>query len=221
MKWLTMFFNTSIGRKQLMALTGIGLSGFLIMHLSGNLLLYVGGASGFGVKFNQYAAFLESQWWLIPAELGLVAIFLLHVGLAIKLSAESRIARAGTYQRKDASDATLASRTMLYSGLILLLFLIVHLIEFKYGERHPEDGLAGLVRDKFSNPVYALSYVVCMVVLNFHLMHGIRSAFQTFGLNHPKYNDLVKKLCLGFAIALSVGFASIPIWFLISQGGQS
>lgn len=221
MKWLTMFFTTSIGRKQLMALTGVAMSGFLIAHLSGNLLLYVGGESEFGQQFNKYAEFLESQWWLIPAELGLIAIFLLHVGLAIKLSLESKAARANSYAQKNASDATMASRTMLYSGLILFLFIVIHLVDFKYGTRHPTDGLAGLVRDKLANPVYAIGYTLAMVILNFHLMHGVRSAFQTFGLNHPKYNDLVRKVCLGTAILLSAGFASIPMWFLITQGGQS
>lgn len=221
MKWLTMFFTTSIGRKQLMAITGLGLSGFLIVHLSGNLLLFVDSASAFGVKFNEYAAFLHKQPWLIPSEIGLLVMFLLHVGLAIKLSAESRAARPGGYSKKHASDATIASRTMLFSGLLVFVFLVFHLIHFKYGEKPADDGLAGLVRDSFYDPVQALAYVACMVVLCFHLMHGISSAFQTFGWNHPKYTPLVKKACLTLAVLISAGFASIPLWFLLFQGGQS
>lgn len=220
MKWLTLFFTTSLGRKQLMALTGLGLSGFLITHLFGNLLLYAGGGSHFGEKFNKYAEFLESQTWLIPAEIGLLAMFLLHVGLAIKLSFESRAARPVGYAQKNASDANLASRTMLYSGLLIFIFLVVHLIEFKYGERHPQDGLAGLVRDSFTNPIHSILYILAMVLVSFHLVHGLRSAFQTFGWNHPKYTPLVKKICLIFAIGLGIGFASIPVWFLMTQGGQ-
>jgi len=219
MKWLSMFFNTSIGRKQLMALTGLGMSGFLIVHLSGNLLLYVGAESSFGIKFNEYAAFLESQWWLIPAEIGLILVYLLHVGLAIKLALESRAARPDKYSRKQASDASLASRTMIYSGLLIFIFLIVHLLDFKFGDR-PDGSLAGLVLEEFTEPGHVILYTVCMVVLCFHLMHGVRSAFQTFGWNHPKYMPLVEKLSLAFAILLSAGFASIPIWFYITQGGQ-
>lgn len=221
MKWLTMFFTTSIGRKQLMAITGLGLSGFLVVHLTGNLLLFVEAESAFGVKFNEYAAFLHKQPWLIPSEIGLLVMFFVHVGLAIKLTRESGAARPGGYSKKSASDATLASRSMIYTGVLVFVFLIFHLIAFKFGEKHPEDGLAGLVRDSFQNPAYSLAYVACMVVLGLHLVHGLSSAFQTFGWNHPKYTPLVKKACMLFAILLCAAFASIPLWFLLTQGGQS
>jgi succinate dehydrogenase / fumarate reductase cytochrome b subunit len=200
-----------------MALTGIAMGLFLVAHLSGNLLLF---ADETGAKFNHYAEFLESQFWLIPSEIGLVVIFLLHVYLAITLSIENRRARGATgYGRKAASDTSFASRSMIISGLIILVFLIIHLIDFKFGERG-DGGLAGLVKGKLSSPLYSGFYIFAVAVLAFHLFHGFQSFFQTLGLRRPDYTPRVNFLCILLAIGLSVGFACIPIWLLLTNGGR-
>lgn len=215
MSWLSNFITTSVGRKQLMAVTGLMLSGFLVTHLSGNMLLFL---RDDGESFNAYAAWLTSQFWLVPAEIGLVAVFLLHMFLAWTLTRMNRKARGLEYQYKEASGATLASRTMILSGVLILVFIVIHLVNFKYADHHGTGGLYGVVVGKLAQPSYSLYYMACMVILAFHIGHGIQSVFQTFGIFHPKHTPLIKKLCLLLAIVLSVGFASIPLWFLVTQG---
>ena len=211
MRWASNFLSTSIGRKQLMALTGLMMSGFLVGHLSGNLMLFAGDG---GVKFNAYAAWLGSQVWLVPAELGLVLILLVHFGLAWRLSMQNRRARGSRYRHKDASDAGLGSRTMLLSGMLVLFFLIIHLKTFKYGDHSGPQGLYGLVVAEFRDPIYSSFYILSMIVLGFHLSHGIQSAFQTFGLHHPTHHRALKRVLVFLAIVLCIGFATMPLWFM-------
>ena len=213
MHWLSNLFRSSVGRKQLMALTGLGLSGFLIVHLSGNLLLFAGDG---GVKFNAYAAWLHKQPWLIPAEIGLVGMFVLHIYLAFSLTRQNRNARPTPYYYKDGSDASLGSRTMILSGLVVFLFLVIHLVNFKFGDASGPGGKYALVVSTFQDPLYAFIYIIAMIVLTLHLSHGIQSAFQTFGINHPVHTPNIQKLCLLLALALGAGFTSMPLWFLIS-----
>ena len=216
MTWLLDFFKTSIGRKQLLALSGLAMGGFLITHLSGNLLLF---ADRDGTLFNDYAAFLTSQWWLIPAEFGLIAVYLLHLALASVLTLENRLARPDHYRVKDSSDASLASRTMILSGLLTFIFIGIHLLDFKFGDYSGENGLAGLVKRKLASPFYGTFYIAFLIVLAIHLGHGIQSTFQSFGLNHRSYTPAIKKICLVLAIGLCAGFASIPVWLMLTKGG--
>lgn len=216
MQWLANLFRTSVGRKQLMALTGLGLSGFLVVHLSGNLLLFAGDG---GASFNAYAAWLHKQPWLVPAELGLVGMFVLHIYLAFSLTSQNRRARPTSYYFKADSDATLGSRTMILSGLLVFFFILVHLANFKFGDATVPGGKYGMVVATFQDPLYASFYVLMMVVLALHLSHGIQSALQTFGVNHPKYTPMIKQASMLFALALGAGFASMPLWFFLFQGG--
>ena len=218
MKWLTNFFNTSVGRKQLMALTGLMLGGFLVIHLSGNFLLLVGDG---GVLFNGYAEWISGQFWINPARAGLLLTLIIHMYLAFKLSAQNRKARRNRYYFKDASDATLASRTMLLSGSLIFGFLIIHLFNFTWADASGPQGLYGVVLGKFTHPIWSGFYMLCMVILLFHLVHAIQSVFQTFGLNHPNHMPNIKKLCILIAIGLALGFFSIPLWLLISKGGAA
>lgn len=213
MTWLSNFILSSVGRKQLMALTGLGLSGFLIAHLSGNLLIFVGEEA-----FNAYAAFLTSQPWLPLARLGLAGVAILHIALAFNLTLTNAKARPTPYYYKAPSDATVASRSMILTGLLILIFVIIHLFNFTWDHNTGEGGLYGLVVTKLSNPTYALFYLASMAVLAGHLVHGIQSAFQSFGINHSKYTPLIEKGCIGLSIALCVGFASIPFYLLITGG---
>ena len=210
MKWFFAFFTTSIGKKQIMAVTGLCLSLFLIVHLAGNFTLF-GGAE----KFNEYAKFYSDHpKLLVIAEMGLITLFLLHIILAIKLTLENKAARPQAYSLKDASDATLASRTMIYTGSVAFVFLVWHLVAFKYGPHSTHsEGLYGVVADAFNQPVIAGLTVLAMILLGFHLNHGIRSVVQTFGLDHPKYTPLVKAIGLIASIFIGIGFSIIPLYF--------
>lgn len=216
MKWLTNFFNTSVGRKQLMALSGLGLAGFLVIHLSGNFLLF---AQDGGKLFQAYADWLKEQPWLNAARAGLLGTLVLHLYLAFQLDSQNRKARQTDYHYKAPSDATLASRSMILTGILILVFVILHLIHFTWADHDVPGGLYGLVVAKFTHPVWSIFYIVSMLVLGGHLIHAIQSVFQTFGLRHAKYSQIIKALCMGLAAGLTVGFMSIPLFFLITKGG--
>lgn len=210
------FFSTSIGQKQLMAVTGLVWLGFLVGHLSGNFLLLAGPET-----FNAYAEFLSNHPLLIPVEIFMLTVLLAHVFLAIRITVQNRAARGSSYQFKQASGATLASRSMIFSGLVVFFFLVIHLINFKYGgyEDH-ELKLYGLVMDQFAQPEFAVMYILFMVVLGAHLIHAIQSVFQTFGWNHPAYTPALKNLGYALALILAGGFAALPLWaWLIFEGG--
>lgn len=213
MTWLSNLIFSSVGKKQLMALSGLGLCGFLIGHLSGNLLLFVGKDA-----FNGYAAWLGGQPWLPLARMGIAATAVLHVALALNLTHQNTSARPTEYYYKAASDATAASRTMILTGVLVLLYVIIHLFNFTWSHPEGPDGLYGLVVAKLSNPIYALFYIASMAVLAGHLVHGIQSAFQTFGLNHRSYTPLIKQACMALAAILCLGFASIPAYLMLSGG---
>lgn len=214
MKALVNFVSTSIGRKLVMGLTGIGLSGFLIVHLSGNLLVIVGKE-----QFNAYAEWLHHQPWLLPAQIGLYILFFVHIATALSLASQNKKARGSEYAFKAASDASMGSRSMVLTGLLVLVFLVFHLINFKFGDKSGPDGLYGLVAATLSHPFWFVFYLGAMALLGLHLSHGVRSALQSFGVNHPAHNQGLKGLCLLIAVALALGFASIPVWVILTQGG--
>jgi len=196
--------NTSILRKAIMALTGLGLIGFLITHLAGNLYLYMGAD-----KFNGYSKFLEENPFLIVAELGLIALFVIHIKTAISVTLANRAARPQPYEvKKTAGQSTLASRTMIISGFVILVFVIFHVKGFKFGDRPnpstlwPHGSLWELVVEKFSDPGIAAFYVVCMLVL------GLRNAS-----GRPRLGGV--GALIGWALALS--FAAFPIWVQVTK----
>jgi succinate dehydrogenase / fumarate reductase, cytochrome b subunit len=199
----------SIAKKALMALTGLGLVGFLITHLAGNMYLFMGPA-----KFNAYAMFLEQNPFLIVAELGLLAIFLVHIVAAIKVTLANRAARPQSYEaRETAGQSSFASRTMMLTGLVILFFVVIHVKMFKYSsEKEGVDGLWGHVIRDFAKPEVLGFYVVSMLALGLHLSHAIGSAFQSLGLRNdggrPKLGGLGP--LVGWGLAL--GFASLPLW---------
>ena len=217
---------STVASKILIALTGLSLVGFLCMHLIGNLLLYFGPAT-----FNAYSHALISNPLVIPAEIGLAAIFLLHILEATLMWFSDRRARPVAYQRKEraggASRKSLASSTMIWTGATTLVFVVVHVGTMKYGAWyttfiHGEPGrdLDRLVVEIFRNPLWVAFYAVCMVVVGFHLWHGFSSAFESLGLDHPTWTPKVLKVGKAIAIVLGFGFFSIPIWLFII-GGRS
>jgi succinate dehydrogenase / fumarate reductase cytochrome b subunit len=217
MKWLSNFLNTSVGRKQLMALSGLGLTVFLVIHLSGNFLLFAGDG---GEKFNAYAEFLAGQFWINGARAGLLLTLIIHMALAFQLSGQNRAARKTDYYFKADSGATMASRSMLLTGILIFGFVIIHLMNFTWADKNVPGGLYGLVIGHFQNPFWALFYMFMMVVLGTHLVHAIQSVFTTFGLRHAKYTPIIKTVCMLLAVGLSLGFFSIPLFFFVFQGGM-
>lgn len=212
------YFCSSIGRKQLMATTGLLLCGFLITHLLGNFALLVGPDA-----FNLYAHKLMSMKpFIYVAEIGLAGLFLMHLSLAIKLELENKKARgdARYYMKvKTGKGATLMSSTMPYTGMVLFIFLISHLIHFKYGAYYETTVDGVVMRDLykvcmeyFANPVGVAWYVLAMICAGLHTAHGFSSAFQSFGWNSPKYFPCTKKLGYIYAISVAGGFAFISIW---------
>lgn len=223
-------FWSTLARKLFLAVTGLCLFGFVCVHLAGNLLLFVGADA-----FNQYSHKLIS---LGPAlyviETILALIFLIHMYTAITVTWGNWSARTSRYaksvSRGGPSHLTISSKTMIWTGLLLLAFTIVHLVTFKYGPGISEgyvttiDGqqvrdLYRLVVESFRNPLYSLYYVVSMAFLGFHLRHGFWSAIQSLGGYHPRLTPVVYGLGLVAAIVLGVGFLVIPVWFFF--GGSA
>ncbi|HLX64767.1 MAG TPA: succinate dehydrogenase cytochrome b subunit [Planctomycetota bacterium] len=203
---------SSIFKKVLMALSGLALVGFLVAHLAGNLLLYKGNGA-----FNGYAEMLEHNPLIIPAELALIAIFVIHVYNAARLTIENKTARPiVNAERKTAGESTFSSRTMWATGLIVFAFIILHVWQFKYGDKSGSGGLWGLVISKFQEPAILGIYVVAMLVLGFHLAHGISSAFQSLGLLSQNRRKLRGAgLIVGWILAL--GFMSLPLYAFFAK----
>jgi succinate dehydrogenase cytochrome b subunit len=212
------FLRSSIGEKSLMALTGLALVGFLIVHLAGNLTLF---ADEEGAAFDRYAKGLEDSPLLLVAELGLALLFLAHIALALRTSFENREARSERYAiRTSLGKRTLASSSMLVTGVVILVFLVIHLLDFRLRERAP-DGLAAMVVRRLSTPLGAGIYLLGVAAVGLHLSHAVRSALQSLGLNHSRYNLLMTRGGLALALILFAGFASFPIVLLSSPRSTS
>jgi len=216
MSWLYRTFTRSIGKKQLVALTGLGLCSFLLVHLAGNLLIYAGPDA-----FNGYAKKLEDSVILVPAEVGLAVMFLAHMVLALWVTVENWRARPVPYHGKKRWEGgkTIGSATMWITGPTIFVFLIVHLLNFRLADRG--DGtLYDLVVATFDSLPYTFGYVAAMLVVALHVSHGFQSGFRTFGLVHPKYIGAIMWLGWAFAVAVAVGYSSIPAWIHIFLGAK-
>jgi succinate dehydrogenase / fumarate reductase cytochrome b subunit len=212
MRWLIEFLGSSIGKKQLMALTGFCFLAFITVHLAGNLSIVAGPRA-----LDAYADKLASLGPLILVmELGLLFLACVHVGMGLWLFYKNFTARPQRYAvTASAGGKTLSSRTMPYSGLLILTFLVLHLLNFRFADLSAM-GLGEIAARIFTNPVYSGFYVVMMVVLGFHVRHGFWSAFQTVGANHPKYMPAIERLAVIFAVIVAAGFGSLPIFVLIT-----
>jgi succinate dehydrogenase / fumarate reductase cytochrome b subunit len=223
---------SSVAKKLINAITGLGLSIFIVIHLLGNLALLTGQAD----TFNAYSHFLLNLGTLIYlAEAGIVIFFLFHIFTAVSVWWDKQMARPQAYKETGAagtpSKKTISSRTMIYTGAILLIFTVLHLITFKYGPGIKEgyvteiDGvvmrdLYRLTIEVFQRPGYVIWYVVAMGLLGFHLRHGFWSAFQSLGVNHPRWTPIIYGVALLFALVMAIGFLILPV-VIYFRGGAS
>lgn len=209
MNWLVNTLKSSIGKKLMMAITGLCFCSFLILHLAGNLLLYSGRDA-----FNSYAEKLHSLGSIITlAEFGLLFFAIIHILIGAILFYQNLRARPIRYSiNKWAGGRSIGSVTMPYTGLLLLIFVIIHLLNFHFIEKN-DTTIFQIVTDAFAKPGYIAIYVAAMIVVAIHVSHGFWSAFQTIGANHPKYMPVIRGLSIVFSIALGVGFGFIPIYF--------
>jgi succinate dehydrogenase / fumarate reductase cytochrome b subunit len=208
MNWLTQTFSSSIGKKQIMAVTGLGFCLFIIVHLLGNLTVYSGKDS-----FLAYVERLHSLGSLITlAEWGLAVFAVLHIGMGLLLFIRNVQSRPVRYAvRKNAGGRTIGSITEPYTGLLILAFIVVHLLKFRFVDKTTTNDFI-ILSNTFAQIGYVLFYVLGVVVVAFHVSHGFWSGFQTIGLNHPKYMPFIQRFGLVFSIILGVGFASIPLY---------
>lgn len=220
---LSTYVNSSIVKKQVMAVTGLLLCGFTVSHLIGNFLIIVGPEA-----FNTYAHTLTSNPLIYVAEGILGLIFLVHLAMAIRLTIENKIARPERYYMKQNTGhgATFASSTMPLTGLVILIFIVFHILHLKFGPHYDvlygEIEMRDLYRvliEYFANPLAVAWYTFAMICLSVHVSHGFWSAFQSFGINHPKYNSCINLTAKLYAVVMVIGFSSLPIYCYL-QGGH-
>ena len=215
-------FSSSVGTKLLIGLTGLALFAYLILHLAGNALIFAGPET-----FNEYSHALISNPLILPIEVALLAIFLLHVYKAVTNYVANRAARPAGYAMKKhaghTSRKSVASSTMIWSGLVIFFFIIVHVRQFKYGAWYQTAGgspirdLARTEFEVFSHPLWVAFYVVCTLLVGLHLRHGISSGFQSLGLDHPVYTRRLTIWGVVFAVIIGGGLAFIPVWVYLTR----
>lgn len=220
-------WQSTIFQKWVMAVTGILLVLFLIAHVSGNLLIFVGPEA-----MNSYALGLKELLhgagiWI--ARLGLIAMFGLHIRAGIILSARNRASKGIRNAKFEPRASSLASRTMIYSGLLIVAYVLYHLAHFTWGAVHSEfysyvddmgrHDVYRMVVESFRQPSIVVAYVVAMVVTGLHLNHAIASAFQTLGVSHPRYTPLIRMIGPILGAALALGFMSVPLAVLAGWVG--
>lgn len=220
----TGIFSTSVGTKILIGLSGLALFIYLLIHIAGNLLIFFGPN-----VFNAYAYNMEVRNPALPAiEVALLIVFLVHIYKTVTMFIANQSARPVRYQQKKyagpPSRKSLASSTMIVSGLWLLIFLLVHVKAFRFSPEYPwPSGGRDLYRQEFenlSNPLVVGFYILSMIVVGSHLWHGITSGFQSLGLDHPR---LMSKLLVAgkvVAVLIAAGFIVIAAWVYLTQTGR-
>ena len=208
--------SSSVGTKFVIGLTGLALFAYLILHLAGNALVFAGPDI-----FNEYSHRLVSNPLIVPIEIGLLLIFLLHVYKAVRMWMDNRGARPVGYAREErarhTSRKSFSSSTMIASGLVTALFVVVHVKQFRFGEWYETAGnnpIRDLYRTEievFSQPLWVVFYVFCTLVVALHLRHGISSAFQSLGIDHPAYTRRLTLVGIVLAVIIGGGLAMIPV----------
>jgi succinate dehydrogenase / fumarate reductase cytochrome b subunit len=203
-------FQSVIGKKVVMAVTGFVLFGFVIGHMVGNLQLFAGPE-----KLNKYAELLQSLGGALWAvRLFLLGCVALHILSAMQLWSNKNQARPQGYVKKASIATSYAARTMIWSGPIIAFFIVYHLLHFTTGQAHPAFVKGNVYQNVvigFQNPVVALFYMVANVMLAIHLYHGVWSMFQTLGVNHPRYTPLLRNFAKLFGFVIGAGNVSMPL----------
>jgi len=204
--------RSSIGQKTIMAITGLLLGLFLFSHLLGNATAFWGRPA-----FDAYVARLHSLGPIIPVfETILLVVFLVHIIFGLALFVQNLKARPHRYEvTNSAGGRTLGSRTMPYTGSVILIFLLAHLRTFHFTE---SASVSSLVHDSFSQPMSAAFYLFCLTALGFHVGHGFWSIFQSLGLNPPAYDVFISRMALVISITITISFMMIPILVLFRPG---
>lgn len=207
----------------LMGLSGLAMSGFVLGHMSGNLLLFIGPEA-----FNKYGhAIVSNKILLYGAEGVLLLAVMVHMICGIWLTRDNRAARHGRYavDPADQKAASLPSRTMIHSGVVIAVFIVLHLLHFKYGNYYEVtyDGvvmrdLFRTVGEVFHNPAYVIWYLVALTLLGMHLKHGFEACWQSLGFRHPVYTKIIAKLSWVYALVVALGFISQPLYVFLSRG---
>lgn len=219
--WFIAFYRSAIGKKAVMAVTGIFLFGWIFAHMFGNLKLYLGAE-----HFNEYAKWLRTMGapampndtllWVVRALL-VIAVWL-HIQAATQLTLMNRAARPVGYRDRDYVTSTYAARTMRWGGVIILLFIIYHLLHLTFGTVHPDF----IANDPYHNVVAGFQvwwasaiYIIANLALGLHLFHGLWSMFNSLGLNHPKFNPWRRTFAIAFALIITIANVSFPVAVLI------
>jgi len=225
MNWFSTFLTSKIGQKLVMSLTGLFLCSFLLVHLSGNLQLLKDDG---GVAFNTYAHFMVHNPFIKTISYGLYFSILLHAFQGIAFALKNRAARGEKgYAVISPKSKSWYSSNMALLGTLILFFILIHMgdfwLKYKFGNTLPMTTIDGLeqkdlywgVKESFSQLWIVIIYVVANVVLFFHLLHGIGSAFQTLGINNRKYTPVIKAIGNTFAFLVCLGFVIIPVYFYL------
>ncbi|MDP3478522.1 MAG: succinate dehydrogenase cytochrome b subunit [Desulfoprunum sp.] len=213
--WFIRFVSSSIGKKLIMGMTGLLLFLFLCTHAAGNATIYMSSKI-----FQGYADELHSHPLIVIVfSLAIFILFVIHVGLGLYLFLENRRDIANRYAvTTRVVENSFASRTMPYTGLFILLFVLVHVFSFTFG---PKDVLINeTVKTMLSGFFYGLFYIVSFAILAIHLSHGFWSMLQTFGINHPRYNVLIARLTYIIPVSFLLLFGGIPLYFMSGAGAS-
>jgi len=211
-----MKLSSVIGKKQIMAVAGLLLAGFVFTHMLGNMLIFISPDA-----YNMYGHKLTSNPAIYIAEAGLVAFFVFHIFYGIVLSIRNRGARKSRYavSASGPKKATWASRYMIHQGMIIAIFVVIHLITFKYGTVYMTtvDGqeirdLFRLLVEVFQSPVYVVSYVFCVGLLAFHLAHGVHSGIQTLGYFNADKEKTIHRMSMAYGWIVGLGFMIQPLY---------
>ncbi len=209
--WFIRTLSSSVGKKLVMAFTGLVFCTFLISHLAGNLFLYAGENA-----FITYAERLHSLGLVIAlAEFGLLVFGVVHISTGTYLLIINFRARPKRYlKKKSAGGRTIGSSTMPYTGFLILFFIIIHLIDFHFVDK-TDRSIYQIVLETFSNPVYAIFYILSMVIVAIHVDHGVWSITQTFGINNLENMSFLRLISATFSMIVGFGFGSIPVFITL------
>ncbi len=227
MKWFVRFFTSSLGQKYIMSLTGLFLISFLIVHLSGNLQLL---SDDGGRSFNIYAAFMSRNTIIRIISIGLYTFILLHAIQGIILTVQNRKAKGSHYKKGRPAGTHWSARNMGLLGILIFAFLCFHMGDFWWkmrftddlplvtypGHLDPVDDIYSRVHIAFQELWIVIIYLVGVLALALHLIHGFQSAFQSLGLNHKRYTPIINGFGWVFTIVISLGFALIPVYHYLN-----